>query len=212
VDAAPRPACPACHVEFSRSAVRGAGGVDPRTLNAPSPRQLEHLLHLLSLAALARLRWSDPIHAGIGFAGVGPHDSFTSAGSLRGSRAGPGSMSCRTGLSDNGIEARTGRSAAAASKPGVTMSSGEQLEAATVVWCAGMGASSPTAHQPMARDRPSRAHPLPQNPHPARIELTVIVDEWLKQIPDFELPQGYTPDIKFPSKTFALKSLPLSWG
>lgn len=48
--------------------------------------------------------------------------------------------------------------------------------------------------------------------HLARIELTIIVDEWLKQIPDFELPRGYTPDIKYPSKTFALKSLPLSWG
>ncbi len=48
--------------------------------------------------------------------------------------------------------------------------------------------------------------------HLARIELTVIIDEWLKQIPDFELPQGYTPEIKFPSKSFALKSLPLSWG
>jgi cytochrome P450 len=48
--------------------------------------------------------------------------------------------------------------------------------------------------------------------HLARTELTVIVDEWLKQIPDFELPQGYTPDIKFPSTSFALKSLPLSWG
>jgi cytochrome P450 len=48
--------------------------------------------------------------------------------------------------------------------------------------------------------------------HLARIELTVIIDEWLKQIPDFELPQGYTPEIKFPSTSFALKSLPLSWG
>ncbi|ORA71923.1 cytochrome P450 [Mycobacterium heidelbergense] len=47
--------------------------------------------------------------------------------------------------------------------------------------------------------------------HLARIELTIIVDEWLRQIPDFELPQGYTPEIKFPSKSFALKSLPLSW-
>jgi len=47
--------------------------------------------------------------------------------------------------------------------------------------------------------------------HLARIELTVIVDEWLRQIPDFELPQGYTPDIKFPSKSFALKSLPLKF-
>lgn len=47
--------------------------------------------------------------------------------------------------------------------------------------------------------------------HLARIELTVIVAEWLKQIPDFTLPEGYAPEIKFPSKTFALKSLPLSW-
>jgi cytochrome P450 len=47
--------------------------------------------------------------------------------------------------------------------------------------------------------------------HLARIELTVIVGEWLKQIPDFELPPGYIPEIKFPSKTFALKSLPLRW-
>jgi cytochrome P450 len=48
--------------------------------------------------------------------------------------------------------------------------------------------------------------------HLARIELTVIVGEWLKQIPDFELPPGYIPEIKFPSKSFALKSLPLHWG
>ncbi|ORV17934.1 cytochrome P450 [Mycobacterium celatum] len=48
--------------------------------------------------------------------------------------------------------------------------------------------------------------------HLARIELNIIVDEWLRQIPDFELPPGYTPEIKFPSKSFALKSLPLSWG
>ena len=48
--------------------------------------------------------------------------------------------------------------------------------------------------------------------HLARIELTVIVAEWLKQIPDFELPEDYTPEIAFPSKTFALKSLPLHWG
>jgi cytochrome P450 len=47
--------------------------------------------------------------------------------------------------------------------------------------------------------------------HMARIELNIIVDEWLKQIPDFELPLAYTPDIHFPAKSFALKSLPLSW-
>lgn len=48
--------------------------------------------------------------------------------------------------------------------------------------------------------------------HLARIELTVIVAEWLRQLPDFELPADYTPEIKFPSKSFALKSLPLHWN
>jgi cytochrome P450 len=48
--------------------------------------------------------------------------------------------------------------------------------------------------------------------HLARIELTIVVAEWLKQIPDFELPPDYAPEIKFPSKTFALKELPLRWG
>jgi cytochrome P450 len=48
--------------------------------------------------------------------------------------------------------------------------------------------------------------------HLARIELTVIVGEWLRQIPDFEAAADYAPEIKFPSKSFALKSLPLRWG
>ncbi|WP_082975096.1 cytochrome P450 [Mycobacterium sp. E3247] len=48
--------------------------------------------------------------------------------------------------------------------------------------------------------------------HMARMELTIVVNEWLKRIPDFEVPPGYIPEIKFPSKSFALKSLPLSWG
>jgi cytochrome P450 len=48
--------------------------------------------------------------------------------------------------------------------------------------------------------------------HLARMELTVIVDEWLKRIPEFELLPGYQPEIKFPSKTFALKTLPLRVG
>jgi cytochrome P450 len=48
--------------------------------------------------------------------------------------------------------------------------------------------------------------------HLARLELTVIVGEWLKQIPDFEAPADYNPEIKFPSMSFALKSLPLHWG
>jgi cytochrome P450 len=48
--------------------------------------------------------------------------------------------------------------------------------------------------------------------HLGRIELTVVVAEWLKQIPDFELPADYRPEIAFPSKTFALRSVPLRWG
>ena len=48
--------------------------------------------------------------------------------------------------------------------------------------------------------------------HLGRMELTVIVDEWLKKIPEFELVPGYEPEIRFPSKTFALKSLPLQFG
>ncbi|MEY8016079.1 cytochrome P450 [Mycobacterium servetii] len=48
--------------------------------------------------------------------------------------------------------------------------------------------------------------------HLGRMELTVVVGEWLDQIPDFELPADYTPEITFPSKTFALKALPLHWG
>ncbi len=48
--------------------------------------------------------------------------------------------------------------------------------------------------------------------HLGRMELTVLVDEWLKQIPEFELVPGYEPEIRFPSKTFALKSLPLQFS
>ncbi|MCV7088635.1 cytochrome P450 [Mycobacterium interjectum] len=48
--------------------------------------------------------------------------------------------------------------------------------------------------------------------HLARIELTIVVAEWLRQIPDFEVPADYKPEIKFPSKTFALKELPLHWS
>jgi NADH:ubiquinone reductase (H+-translocating) len=59
-------------------------------------------------------------------------------------------------LSDNGVETRTGVSVAAVSERGVSLSSGEQLEAATVVWCAGMRASSLTEQLPVARDRLGR--------------------------------------------------------
>jgi NADH:ubiquinone reductase (H+-translocating) len=59
-------------------------------------------------------------------------------------------------LSDNGVETRTGVSVAAVSKSGVSLSTGEQLEAATVVWCAGMRASRLTGQLPVGRDRLGR--------------------------------------------------------
>ena len=48
--------------------------------------------------------------------------------------------------------------------------------------------------------------------HLARIQLTAVIVEWLRQIPSFELSPGYIPEIKFPSKSFALRTLPLSWS
>jgi NADH:ubiquinone reductase (H+-translocating) len=59
-------------------------------------------------------------------------------------------------LSDNGIETRTAAGVAEVSERGVTLSSGERLPAATVVWCAGMRASLLTEQLPAARDRLGR--------------------------------------------------------
>lgn len=59
-------------------------------------------------------------------------------------------------LSDNGVEVRTGIGVTAVSPAVVSLSSGEQLDAATVVWCAGMRASALTEQLPVARDRLGR--------------------------------------------------------
>ena len=59
-------------------------------------------------------------------------------------------------LSDNGVETRTAVSVTAVSEQGVSLSSGERLEAATVVWCAGMRASPLTEQLPVERDRLGR--------------------------------------------------------
>jgi cytochrome P450 len=47
--------------------------------------------------------------------------------------------------------------------------------------------------------------------HLARIQLSAVLTEWLRQIPDFELPPDYVPEVKFPSTYLALTTLPLSW-
>lgn len=47
--------------------------------------------------------------------------------------------------------------------------------------------------------------------HLARMELNLIVEEWLRRIPDFELEPGFTPRIGWPANTYSLTSLPLRW-
>ncbi|MGA7051216.1 MAG: cytochrome P450 [Mycobacterium sp.] len=45
--------------------------------------------------------------------------------------------------------------------------------------------------------------------HLARMELTLVVSEWLRRIPEFELQPGYRPELRWPSATFTLPRLPL---
>ena len=59
-------------------------------------------------------------------------------------------------LSDNGVEIRTSVSVDEVSEDTVALSSGERLQAATVVWCAGMRASPLTEQLPVVRDRLGR--------------------------------------------------------
>ncbi|WNG82459.1 cytochrome P450 [Mycobacterium sp. ITM-2016-00316] len=48
--------------------------------------------------------------------------------------------------------------------------------------------------------------------HLARMELKLVVTEWLARIPDFRLPPGYIPEITWPSPTCSLPRLPLLLG
>jgi cytochrome P450 len=48
--------------------------------------------------------------------------------------------------------------------------------------------------------------------HLARMEMTLIIGEWLHRIPEFSLEPGFTPEIVFPANTFALARLPLRLG
>jgi NADH dehydrogenase len=59
-------------------------------------------------------------------------------------------------LADNGVEIRTSASVEDVSRDAVSLSSGECLRAATVVWCAGMRASPLTEQLPVPRDRLGR--------------------------------------------------------
>lgn len=48
--------------------------------------------------------------------------------------------------------------------------------------------------------------------HLARMELKLVVTEWLARIPEFRLPPGYVPEITWPSATCGLPRLPLLLG
>ncbi len=45
--------------------------------------------------------------------------------------------------------------------------------------------------------------------HLARMELNLVVSEWLRRIPTFELAAGYQPQLVWPSATFSVAELPL---
>ena len=66
-----------------------------------------------------------------------------------------------TALAALGVETRPGVSVAAIDADGATLSTGEVIPAATVIWCAGMRASPLTARFPVERDRLGR---LPVDP------------------------------------------------
>jgi NADH:ubiquinone reductase (H+-translocating) len=59
-------------------------------------------------------------------------------------------------LRDNGVETRTGVSLTEIAEGSVSLSSGEQIETHTVVWCAGMRASALTEQLPVVPDRLGR--------------------------------------------------------
>jgi NADH dehydrogenase len=59
-------------------------------------------------------------------------------------------------LTANGVETRLGVSVAAVRSDGVALSTGEELAASTVVWCAGMRANPLTAELGVDRDRAGR--------------------------------------------------------
>ncbi len=56
-------------------------------------------------------------------------------------------------LSSLGVESRPGVAVAAIDKAGAILSTGERIDAATIVWCAGMQAHPLTARFPVERDR-----------------------------------------------------------
>ncbi len=89
--------------------------------------------------------------------GVSPRVVLVDHSPVVGSDMGPSARPViEQALSANGVETRTAVGVAAVSQGGVSLSSGERLDAATVVWCAGMRASPLTEQLPVTRDRLGR--------------------------------------------------------
>jgi len=45
--------------------------------------------------------------------------------------------------------------------------------------------------------------------HLARMELNLVITDWLRLVPDFELAPGHRPEVRWPSATLVLPTLPL---
>jgi NADH:ubiquinone reductase (H+-translocating) len=89
--------------------------------------------------------------------GVAPRVVLVDRNAFVGSDMGPSARPViEQALADNGVETRTGVGVTAVTEDVVSLSSGERLASATVVWCAGMRASPLTEQLPVTRDRLGR--------------------------------------------------------
>ena len=48
--------------------------------------------------------------------------------------------------------------------------------------------------------------------HLARMEMTLVITEWLRLVPEFRLAPGFRPEVRWPSATLCLPTLPLVLG
>ena len=84
--------------------------------------------------------------------------------------------SARRQLEEMGVEVRTGSLVTAVDDHGVTLSSGERIAAATVLWAAGVQASPLVAMLPVETDRAGRARVSPDLTIPGHPEIFVLGD------------------------------------
>lgn len=85
-------------------------------------------------------------------------------------------LSARRQLEEMGVEVRTGARVTAIDDRGVTLATGERIDAATVVWAAGVQASPLVGALPVERDRAGRAIVEPDLTAPGHPEIFVLGD------------------------------------